>query len=347
MSEQKQSINSFLGSFLLLLVALLTSFSILIIYRPNTSGGLSDTQSNLVATRPVKEGQLGDKVPKDRMLHLSQDRFSQENTWDQDQSQTTKPETNIAPQDKKAGIDASDVEWMLKDAMSLVDQGNHQEAAKILEQILKHDPRNEMALVEMGMINLIDLKDPQGALTYLQSALSINPSNRVVLSELVGIYDELGQTGAGLGYLQQLYDEHPDNAALAAGIGQVLAGQDRLQEALPFLEKSAEDGQSGIALTDLADAYSQTGQKDKSLETYQKVIDLERERLDSGYYANDPNGGKENLAMAYMDKIAELIQQNKHAEAEDLVENKIKNLYGGDLRDIAKLFEKNRSLSRR
>ena len=348
MSEQKESINSFVGSFILLLVALVTSFSILLIYRPDTSGSFSSS-ATLVAT-PNKAQRSQEKESGDAMKHLSQGSFATESTYQQAGNTNINddklPEKALG-QEVTSILDQGEIESMLSDAMSLVDQGNHQSATKILEKILKADPRNEMALVEMGMIHLIDLKAPQSAISYLQSALSVNPSNKVVLSELVGIYDELGQTGAGLSYLQQLYDENPENSDLASGIGQVLAGQDRLQEALPFLEKSAENGQSGAALTDLADAYSQTGNKEKSLETYQKVIDLEIERLESGYYANDPNGGKDNLAMAYMDKIAELIQQNKKSEAEDLVENKVKNLYGGDLRDIAKLFERSRPLSKR
>ncbi|MFK7823150.1 MAG: tetratricopeptide repeat protein [Oligoflexales bacterium] len=350
MSEQKQSINSFLSSFLLLIVALFTSYSILLIYRPETSESFKYLPAKNSTSK--KSNIPNDLVDHERMQHLSQGDFAQESSWPSSVSQDGKDkQTNTSKeaslQSKSPSFDPTEIESLLSDAMNLVDQGNHQAAAKILEKILEFDPRNEMALVEMGMIQLIDLKSPQNAIYYLQSALRVNPSNRVVLSELVGIYDELGQSGTGLNYLQQLYEETSENTALASGIGQVLAGQGRLQEALPYLEKSAEDSQSGVALTDLADAYSQTGNKEKSLETYQKVIDLERERVESGYYTNDPKGGKDNLAMAYMDKIAELIQQNKHSEAEDLVENKVKNLYGGDLRDIAKLFEKNRSLSKR
>ena len=346
MSEQKESINSFIGSLLLLLVALFTSYSVLLIYRPETSGLHKSSFKQISASKSLPDSK--DSAQHEEMKHLSQGDFAQESSWPSNGNSKVRSKTKEdSNQVNKSTIDSSEIESLLSEAMSLVDQGDHQAATKILEKILEADPRNEMALVEMGMIQLIDLKSPQNAVYYLQSALRVNPSNRVVLAELIGIYDELGQTSTGLGYLQQLYDETPDNAALAAGIGQALAGQGRLQEALPFLEKSAEDSQSGVALTDLADAYSQTGNKEKSLETYQKVIDLERERLDSGYYANDPKGGKDNLAMAYMDKIAELIQQNKHAEAEDLVENKVKNLYGGDLRDIAKLFERNRSLSKR
>ena len=346
MSEQKQSINSFFGSFLLLIFSLLTSFSILLIYRPDTSGSFKPQAS----PDSKKKSYNSQHVASDEsMKHLSQGDFAAESRWpsSKQQAQQNSQSGQGTQQAAIPSLDPSEIESMLAEAMSLVDQGNHESAVRILEKILKADPRNEMALIEMGMIHLIDLKAPQSALSYLKSALSVNPSNKVVLSELVGIYDEIGQAGAGLSYLQQLYDENPDNSSLAAGIGQVLAGQDRLQEALPFLEKSAEDGQSGAALTDLADAYSQTGNKEKSLETYQKVIDLELERIESGYYTNDPNGGKENLAMAYMDKGGELIHQNKQSEAEDLVENKVKNLYGGDLRDVAKLFERSRSLSRR
>jgi len=224
---------------------------------------------------------------------------------------------------------------MLNDAMGLVDDGNPQAAVELLESIISADPKNEMALIELGMIHLIDFKSPQGALGYLKSALETNPENRVVISELVGVFDELGQPQEGVNYLKTLYETNPGNKTLAMGIGQMLAGQNRLNEALPYLEKSAEDGSSIMAVTDLADAYSRAGHGNKALETYEKAIRIEQEKFANGYYSRDENAGRKNILAAHADHLSELLHQNKMAEAKETL-RKIETEYPDDMNEIAR-----------
>ena len=52
--------------------------------------------------------------------------------------------------------------------MRLVDAGRPGEAIGLLEKILQNDPTNEAALTELGMVYLIDLKEPELAIGYLE-----------------------------------------------------------------------------------------------------------------------------------------------------------------------------------
>ena len=240
-----------------------------------------------------------------------------------------------APAPLVSSLSQSDIQSMLQDAMGLVDDGNPHAAMELLENIIKDDPTNEMALIEMGMIHLIDMKSPQGAVGYLKNALEVNPDNKVVISELVGVFDELGQGQEGTRYLQDLYNANPGNPTLAMGIGQMLAGQNRLNEALPYLEKSAEDGRSMMAVTDLADAYSRAGHGDKALDTYQRAISLEQEKFANGFYSQDENAGRKNILAAHADHLSELLHQNKMAEARESL-RKIESEYPDDMNELAR-----------
>ena len=158
-------------------------------------------------------------------------------------------------------------------AINLIDSGKVDEAVRALEDILRKDPNNEAALVEMAMVNLLDLRQPGEAINYLQRVMEVNPSNRIVMSELVSLYEEEGRSEEGLAFLQEMQAASPEAGDIAYGIGQMLTLQGRDQEAIPHLEKAATNGDNkGRAYRDLADAYSRSGDSGRALTAFDESI---------------------------------------------------------------------------
>ncbi len=238
---------------------------------------------------------------------------------------------------------SSEAKQLLKEAMSFVDKGEPYKAMTLLEKILADDPKNEQALIELGMIHLIDLQDTQAALPLMERAFQVNSDNKVVLSELMGIYDETGQSEAGLAYLQGLYDEKPENATVAMGIGQMLKEQNRPHEAIPFWEKVAENpqgDQGDIAHSELGELYQKTGQLDKSLSSFQQAASSLQQKYDNGFFAHDDEMGREELVNAQLNVVKVLISQGRQREAQEIIDDKLKNLFHGNLADMTKQIEK-------
>ena len=111
-------------------------------------------------------------------------------------------------------------ESLLAEAIKLVDGESPDRAKALLEQILAQEPTNERVLIELGMIYLIDERSPAGARPYLERALSSNPNNRIVAAELLGVYDEMGDSAGGEQYLRGLLAKNPDNGTIALSLGQ-------------------------------------------------------------------------------------------------------------------------------
>jgi tetratricopeptide (TPR) repeat protein len=176
----------------------------------------------------------------------------------------------------------------------------------------------------------------------MEKAFQVNSDNKVVLSELIGMYDELGQSDAGLATLQSIYDEKPENTTVAMGIGQMLKEQNRPNEAIPYWEKVAENHQSEqseIANMELGELYHKTGQWDKSLNSFQQAANKVQQKYDDGFYAHDDEMGREELVNAQLNVVKVLISQGRQREAQELLQDKVKNLYNGNLADLTKRME--------
>ena len=155
-----------------------------------------------------------------------------------EQAPSGNPPTNSDTIAAESPVDRGDIEA----AINLIDSGKVDEAVRALKDILRRDPNNEAALVEMAMVNLLDLRQPGEAINYLQRVMEVNPSNRIVMSELVSLYEEEGRSEEGLAFLQEMQATNPEAGDIAYGIGQMLTLQGRDQEAIPHLEKAATNG---------------------------------------------------------------------------------------------------------
>jgi MSHA biogenesis protein MshN len=199
----------------------------------------------------------------------------------------------------------------IQKAINLIDAGNVTEAIAILEAVLKHDPRNEQALVELAMVYLLDLKQPEVATGYLQRVVDVNPQNQIVMSELVSLYEEQGKLDEGLAFLTEVHNRKPDSTELAYGIGQMMTLQGRDGEAISYLEKAAQEPENQVrALKDLGEAYSRTGDTEKAVDSFAKAIgNQEKEIADKQARGLPVQFDEERLNYTKMHMARELVHR--------------------------------------
>jgi tetratricopeptide (TPR) repeat protein len=230
-------------------------------------------------------------------------------------SDTTVASSSAVPTQFKEELDA---------AMKLVDTGKPAEAVPILTKILEKEPNNEMALVELAMIQLLDFKDPAASVPLLERALRVNPGNQVVMAEMLGAYEEMGQGEAGMAIVEKMYEEQPQNRELAFGIGKSHADMGDYAKALPYLADAAKDSKNLVALEQYGRAMAATGSPDEAMDIYRSIVDKEVENQKNGVYAGEPDQGKEKIALARMTVAHALMAQegvdNKEAIQEQLAE---------------------------
>lgn len=229
--------------------------------------------------------------------------------------------TRPAPTDANGRHTVGDAE--VQKAIDLIDKGNVNEAVAALEAIVKRDPGNETALVELAMINLLDLKQPEQAINYLQKVAEVNPKNQVVMSELVSLYEEENRLDEGLAFLGELHQKDPANTPdIAYGIGEILTMSGRDGEAIPYLERATTSQENGVrAHRELADAYARAGEVDRAIGAYDKAIGAqEKEILDKQQRGLPVSFAVERLNYTKLDKAREHLRNGDTEKAQEIVD---------------------------
>lgn len=215
-------------------------------------------------------------------------------------------------------------------AIALIDNGQISEAVAALEAVIKKDPKNEQALVELAMIQLLDLKDPDQAIAYLQKAVTIAPGNQVVLSELVSLYDDQERVDDGIAFLQEIDRQQPGSPDVAYGLGQLMSLAGRDVEAIPYLEKAATQGDALRAYRDLAEAYSRAGDSERAIDSYDKALASMERDLASKHQQGLPAAYiEERIHYTKLDKARELMRVNDLDGAQRLLDE-VGRLLPGD-----------------
>lgn len=219
-------------------------------------------------------------------------------------------------------------------ALEFLDQGNFAEASQLLEGVLKRDPSNERALLEMAMMQLLDLKQPEQAVKYLQRAYEVNPANPMVMNELASLFEEQGRLDEGIQFFSEQAQKKGQSSSArdaAYGAGQMLMIAGRDQEALPFLQKAVDGGQGNTrALVDLAETYSRLGDHEKSIDAYQKSINAQQAEITQQQSKGIPmQYGAERIGYTKMQLVREYLKAGQKDEAQALMEE-VKQLLPGD-----------------
>lgn len=210
---------------------------------------------------------------------------------------------------------------LIAQAREMAKQGLATQALKRLEQVLSFAPKHNEALTELGLLYLLDLNSPEKARGYLEQAVKENPSNTLAIAELVDIYAETDRN-YGANKLKEFYELHPDSAKLAFGIGHLLV-EDNPRAAIEYLKIAAESGDKdieGFTLPELAHAYDLAGDTSKCIETLLRQARLQKERWEN---SNDEvyDLRKENYIAAQMALINGYLSHDLSSEAARELEN--------------------------
>ena len=206
-------------------------------------------------------------------------------------------------------------------AIALIDNGQIPEAIAALEAVVKADPKNEQALVELAMVHLLDMKDSDQAISYLQKAVAIAPGNQIVLSELVSLYDEQQRLEDGIAFLQNLERQQPGSSDIAYGLGQLLSLAGRDAESIPYLEKAATQGDPLRAYRDLAEAYSRSGDSERAIDAFDKSLAAMAREIEMKRTQGLPlSYVEERMHDTKLDKARELIRINEFEAAQRLLD---------------------------
>lgn len=325
-------VSGFIGSLVLLVVALAAFFTVIffVFDTPSEVGPASPQLEDVLneSKRQAMRSAHWGKSPGYLVGGASNDVVVRMPTT-KNGSERALVDASGAPVTGEPGDDPFDAD--ITRAISLIDGGNIQEAMAVLDGVLKKDPRNEQALVELAMINLLDLKQPDAALGYLQRVVEVNPRNQIVMSEMVSLFEEQGRVDEGITFMAEILQKNPESTELAFGIGQMLTMQGRDSDAIQYLEKAASSGDNSVrANRELGEAYGRTGDHEKAIDAYNRALaEQEREIAEKGARGLPTQFAEESMNFTKMDKAQNLIDLGRFDEAQQII-SEVSQTMGGD-----------------
>jgi len=166
---------------------------------------------------------------------------------------------------------------------NLIDEGLWPEAEQLLIELLTKNPKNERALLEMAMIQLIEHKNPFIARDYLERALLINPDNETAVNELLVVYQETNNLEGGLNFLRSLADSQleRESGAVESGIGYALLQSGRAEESIEYFQQALtlSGSEDSFGKEQLASAFIEAGRLDEGVDLLRSVIANETDNL--------------------------------------------------------------------
>lgn len=196
----------------------------------------------------------------------------------------------------RATPDKSEANEAMRQVAMLVDSGQWLKAESMLEDFLNSDPKNEIALVEMALLQLIEKKDPNAARGYLERAVTVDPNNTSTLNELLSVYSETGQLDEGLDFLRSIPQQN-SNGTVDYAIANALQMSGRVEESVAHYEKALESSfpRDSLAKEELADAYIELGRHEEAISILEALISQDSK-------PGKLKGLKIRLAHAHMEK---------------------------------------------
>ena len=335
----KGTLTSFWGSAIFLVIA--TGLFVFIIKDRKQDGTVDSGVSE--SSEKLPDGDLGNTtglVPKQMAEGLAESKTDNPGNTSGDAMRTGRTVASgekiqsLSPgEGQDAALNDRDENDIYK-ALEALDQGNLAEASQLLDGVLQRDPNNERALVEMAMMQLLDLKQPEQAAKYLQRAFDVNPSNPMVMNELVSLFEEQGKVDEGVQFFADQMNRRAQTPAardVAYGAGQMMMVAGRDHEALGFLQKAVEGGAGNVrAYVDLAETYSRLGDHEKSIESYQKSITAQQKEMADQQARGFPmQYGAERIGFTKMQLVREYLKAGQKEKAQSLMEE-VKQLLPGD-----------------
>ena len=271
---------------------------------------------------PVELSLTRTELPKKKMAPLASPPVNIALVKSNDPIQKPKMRPRRSPKPKESMVQADEGESQerLDQAVNLVDSGNWAEALVVLDDLLKKDPGNHDALVELAMIHLIDRKDPSAAIPFMEKAIQAEPGKEDIVTELLSAQEEMGQPEEALKFLKQMAQEHPDSEAINFGMAQALLSNGQKEDAIDYLQRSIDsrDGYEKDELMEqMADTLAETGQGDQAIEVYRRSIERHASYLDTS--PDDAEYVKERYIGLRLKYASALIRSGYSDDAESVI----------------------------
>jgi len=220
----------------------------------------------------------------------------------------------------KLDISADD---QIQSVIDLVDGGQWEEAEQMLLDILKNDPDNEMALVEIAMIQLIDRKDSNSAFPYVRRAITINPDNEGMIMELVNISEELGNANQIIDFINELDESQGSNGALEQAKAMILQNMGQPDDALASLNQAVEKSEYKDEIYErIGDLHIENENPQAAIEAYLGAIENIQNAAEDPEFSAGANSIKLKLAESYIrigqwDNAISILEQQLSMTPED------------------------------
>lgn len=242
-------------------------------------------------------------------------------------------ETNTSKQEPGAGArdNRDDVDTAIRDAFALIDQGSEEDGIAKLKELVEKNPSSDHAWGELGFA-LLKMNDPKQAAESLLKALTLNPRNDLVAEDLAdALQHDTDGIPAGLAAMKELYAANPDAVPVASAIGRLMVSQGQPQEAIPYLQNAAEQGENkAFTYSALGDAYLKAGANDQAISTLRQALDYQTKEAENDLaQGRPPEHSNRHLVSGNVELARALIKSRRLDEAEKLL-RKASELAPGD-----------------
>lgn len=147
-----------------------------------------------------------------------------------------------------------------------------QDAERLLTRALEVQYRYPEALTNLGLVCILRDEKEQG-LAYLESALLLNPADKVARRYATRLRGEAQVNEARVAELQREIERHPDDPALRLELCETLIGLGRNYEALRHSEQAVRLAPNSVAaLRMYGQALALNLQKEQALKVFEQVL---------------------------------------------------------------------------
>ncbi|MCX6119054.1 MAG: hypothetical protein NT027_16075 [Proteobacteria bacterium] len=224
---------------------------------------------------------------------------------------------------KTEHIPSDEYQSLMEKVRNLVDRGEAQAAALLLEEALLSNPTDAALLMEYGMLSVLDLKDPEKAKGLFERVVGIDPNHRGALNELIMLYNDPQKIEGGLEFLKARMAAAEDNPELEYAYGKLLMENGRQSESIKYLEKATElkDIADQVFL-EVAEASEAAGQIDRAVAAYQKALQIQNAELQAAR-AEGRSGIdfiEDRIFITRVSYARSLIAEGRRAEANEVLD---------------------------